>query len=265
MKTAAPETKGVLNPKIAETKFLLTQHLPAPDLTFFVQRYWIIHWDLSEPYTQATLSYPSVNLVFEKENTRVWGIDSGRFERTLEGKGQVFAVKFRPGAFYPFLKTPISALTDSSISFCDVFGMSSEALEAAMLSLDDEGMIGCVEAFLRERLPERDENVAVVNALIDCITVDRKILKVDDVVARFGMNKRSLQRLFSQYVGVSPKWVIQRCRLQEAAQQLASGAVTDSAKLALELGYFDQAHFIKDFKAVVGASPAEYAKQVGES
>ena len=257
---SAQGTTGILNPKAAGIKFELTRHAPSTDLAFFVSRYWVIHWDLAEPYVQETLSYPCVNLVFERGNTRVWGIDSGRFARRLEGKGQVFGVKFRPGAFYPFLKTPISALTDRSISFFEVFGIDADPLETAMLTLDDAAMIERVEDFLRERLPEHDPNVILVNEIVDCITADRKITKVDDIAATFGINKRSLQRLFSQYVGVSPKWVIQRCRLQEAAEQLASGEATDSAKLALDLGYFDQAHFIKDFKAVIGKSPAEYAK-----
>ena len=65
----------------------------------------------------------------------------------------------------------------------------------------------------------------------------------------------------SRYVGVSPKWVIKRNRLQDAAEQLAGGAVS-CAQMALELGYFDQAHFIKDFKSIVGKSPAEYARSL---
>lgn len=79
---------------------------------------------------------------------------------------------------------------------------------------------------------------------------------------RFHRNKRTRQRLFSLYVGVSPKWVIKRFRLHEAAAQLASGKVTDWPTIALELGYFDQAHFIKDFNRMVRSSPAEYAKRM---
>ena len=73
------------------------------------------------------------------------------------------------------------------------------------------------------------------------------------------MSARTLQRLFRRYVGVGPKWVLQRYRLHEAAERIADGYDGDWAALALDLGYFDQAHFIKDFKALVGCSPAEYA------
>jgi len=112
-------------------------------------------------------------------------------------------------------------------------------------------------------LPERDENVAAINRIIDRIIADRAITKVDDIVYRLNLNKRALQRTFHEYVGVSPKWVIKRYRLHEAAEQLAAGDGVDWPRLALDLGYFDQAHFIKDFKAIVGTSPAEYAKNIG--
>ncbi len=90
---------------------------------------------------------------------------------------------------------------------------------------------------------------------------DRGIVKVEDLVDRYGVNKRTLQRLFAKYVGVSPKWVIQRYRLHEAAEQLAAGAAISQSELALNLGYSDQAHFVRDFKMVVGTSPAAYARR----
>ena len=74
-----------------------------------------------------------------------------------------------------------------------------------------------------------------------------------------------LQRLFGRYVGVSPKWVIQRYRLHEAAEQLATGESVSQTELALNLGYSDQAHFIRDFKAIVGVSPAAYARATRQS
>ncbi|MGH7462328.1 MAG: helix-turn-helix domain-containing protein [Longimicrobiales bacterium] len=83
---------------------------------------------------------------------------------------------------------------------------------------------------------------------------------MNDLAARCGVTRRAVQRLFAKYVGVSPTWVIQRYRLHETAEQLAPGGAVKQSALALSLGYSDQAHFIRDFKAVVGSSPAEYCK-----
>jgi AraC-like DNA-binding protein len=87
---------------------------------------------------------------------------------------------------------------------------------------------------------------------------DPDITRVEHLCALAGCSARTLQRLFREYVGVTPKWVLQRIRLHEAAERMVEGE-GDWASLALDLGYFDQAHFIKAFKAVVGRSPAEYA------
>ena len=88
---------------------------------------------------------------------------------------------------------------------------------------------------------------------------------MDDVVEREGIGKRTLQRLFSEYVGVSPKRVIRRYRLHEAEERLAEGRELNLAALALDLGYFDQAHFARDVKAIVGGAPARYARAAGPS
>ncbi len=258
--------RGILNLKAGEKKFQLSRHLPAQDLRFFIERYWIVRWDLrgQEPYVQETLPYPCVNVVFEQDATRVYGVETGKFFRVLEGKGHVFGIKFKPGAFYPFVKTPISRLTNSTMSFSDAFGVPCTRLEEAILSQEHEGaMVEIAETFLRERLPERDEHVRAINQIVDVIIAHRDITKVDDLVDRLHLNKRAVQRLFQQYVGVSPKWVIKRYRLHEVAEQLSRGDMTDWTTLAGDLGYFDQAHFIKDFKALVGKTPAEYVKQLG--
>ncbi|MEO5873514.1 MAG: helix-turn-helix domain-containing protein, partial [Streptosporangiaceae bacterium] len=68
------------------------------------------------------------------------------------------------------------------------------------------------------------------------------------------------QRLFAEYVGVSPKWVLRRARLQKAATRADRGDTIDWAALAAELGYADQAHLVRDFTATVGLPPARYTR-----
>jgi len=88
---------------------------------------------------------------------------------------------------------------------------------------------------------------------------DRSILRVADVCDASGLDERALQRAFRACVGVSPKWVIQRYRLHEAAAQLRSSAPPELAALAASLGYADQAHFSRDFKRMVGETPGAFA------
>jgi len=266
IRSTVGRTSGILNPSAIAAKFQLSRHVPAQDLSYFVQHFWVVRWDLRNqaPYQQETLPYPVVHMVIEHDKSRIVGVIKGKFSALLRDQGWVFGVKFRPGAYYPFVNSPVSAITNRSIRIADVFGDDGLALEAAIRAFDDEERwIECAEQFLRRRLPERDQTVELINRIIDCVVADRTILKVDALVKRFNLSKRTLQRIFSQYVGVSPKWVIMRYRLQEAADQLAYSENVNWPKMALDLGYFDQAHFIKDFKMIVGRTPAEYARSIG--
>src|SRR5262249_50421986 len=141
-------------------------------------------------------------------------------------------------------------------------GTEYERRVLACANVDE--MIGCAEQFLRARLPPPDEHVALINIVVDQIAADRTITRVAEIADRIGVNQRTLQRLFGRYVGVGPKWVIQRYRLLEATDQLAHNANIDLPGLAQALGYFDQAHFINDFRATVGSTPAEYTQRRDE-
>ena len=258
------QPKGILHPHCSATKFQLTRHAPAPAVAGFIERYWLIRWDLrgQPPYQTATLPQPYVNLVLEAGKSRIYGVASKTYTNLLVGQGQVFGIKFKPGAFYPLLKAPLATLTDRALPVQALFGDDSVALERAILALEDAtAMTALADCFLQPRLPALEETVVLVNQIVDRIIIDRTMTKVEDLAAFFALPKRTLQRLFQHYVGVSPKWVIQRYRLHEAAEELASNQTANLPQLALDLGYFDQAHFSKAFKAVVGVSPLAYARQ----
>ncbi len=258
--------KGVLHPVTGEQKFSLSRFQPSPDTGtgYFVQHYWIVRWDLrgQEPYPQTVIAHPNVNLVFEKSKTRIYGVARSTSTHLLQDQGWVVGIKFRPGGFYPFLQAPVSRLTGSSISLEEVFGIESGPLEKEVLSLpDDIQKVNRVDAFLAEHLPDRDPNVGLVSDIVSAIRDDRSVVKVEDAVRVTGINKRMMQRLFERYVGVSPKSVIKRCRLHEAAERIDQGEVRDWLDLSVELGYYDHSHFIRDFRSVVGQSPEEYRRR----
>lgn len=264
IKSNVGEPRGVLYLKAGEKMVNLSRRLPAEDLSCFVENHWIVDWDLrgQESCVAETFPQPSVCLTFEKGESRIVGVVTGKFTRRLEGQGRVFGIKFKPGAFYPFVQSPVSDYTDRVIDMADVFGAGTKALsEAIWSSTEDAEMIEHAERFLRGRLPEPDGTVALINRIVDRIIADRDITKVGQVVNQFNLSKRTLQRIFHEYVGVSPKWVIRRYRLHEAIEKMAA-EVLDWPRLALDLGYFDQAHFINDFKAIVGQSPTEYTRKV---
>jgi len=98
---------------------------------------------------------------------------------------------------------------------------------------------------------------------IVCHTVEVwvEFCSAEDLASLAGLSVCSLHRLFARYVGVGPKWVVRRSRVQEAADRVAREEHVDWVRTALELGYHDQAHFIRDFRAQVGFTPAAYARR----
>lgn len=256
---------GVLRPGEAQERFRLARYLPSEDLGFFVEHYWVVEWDLRgcEPYVQETLPHPCVHLTVEGDGSKVYGVMTKKFSYRLTGEGRVLGVKFKPGGFYPFWRAPVSELTDASMSVREAFGAEGEAFERVALGVGTDGeMVEVAEAFLTEQSPERDADAELVGRIVACTVDDRELTKVDEVAAKFGLGKRKLQRLFYRYVGLGPKWVILRSRIHDATDRLADGGVANWAELALNLGYFDQAHFVKDFKALVGVAPATYARRI---
>src|SRR6266581_4886521 len=256
--------RGVLRPDLAASHLRLDRHSPSDALAPFVDYYWIPRWDLrgQPPYEQTILPHPNVHLVFEASGAGIFGVDRRLFTRSLSGLGLAFGIRFTAGGFRPFWEAPISQLTDRVVPAARLFGPRAEKTRQAIVGscdVDDGVMIGYAEALLHSVIPERDPLAGQAAALVARITDDPGLRRVDQLAAESGMTARSLQRLFADYVRVSPKWVMRRARLHEAAEHADSGEPVDWAALASDLGYADQAHLTRDFTVTIGVPPTRYA------
>lgn len=264
MLTGADGVRGVLRPEGAAGRFTLARHDPEPGLAPFLDYFWIVRWDMRDQpaYEQSVLPHPTTHLAFEAHGPHVYGVDTKVFTRRLQDAGKVLGARFRAGCLRPFTGVPASSLTDAVVPAATYFGHEAEAAnEAIMNAGGDEEMVAIATALLRATAPPRDPVAEQVADMVGRITSDRELRKVGQLTGLFGMSERRLQRLFSEYVGVSPKWVMRRARLHEAALHADSGAETDWAQLASDLGYADQAHLTRDFTATLGVPPARYASR----
>jgi AraC-like DNA-binding protein len=256
------KTRGVLSWPPSVGRFKHVRRRPPADLAAWIDSYWMVTWDLPEHYLQETLPHPNIHFVFEKGKCVIFGTSTRKFSRMLEGKDGVFGVKFRPGGFRPFIKGPVADLLNCVVPATRFFGQETAALQNTLASLSwkTDKMIEASNAFFRARLPAPDPKIDLAAEIVRLIVERREIKTVADLKANTGIGIRKLQRLFSEYVGVSPKWVIRRNRLHELVGILNSGVQPNWPQVALELGYFDQAHLINEFKSIVGSPPAEYQK-----
>ena len=244
--------------------FHLDRAPASADIADLVERHWLVRWDLPAGRRAAVtlLPHPCVNLVYDRGHVMIAGVGRERFRYEYEGAGRVFGVKFRPGGFLPFLRRPVGAITDQYLPLAALWGTADADRLARDLAAapDLDTLVAAAERHLRAHWPPPDPEVAAVGRIVHDLLHDRTVTRVDDVTARFGLSTRSLQRLFQRYVGVSPKWVLQRYRLHEAAARLAEGTGGTWAEVAVDLGYFDQSHFIRDFTRAVGMTPVAYAE-----
>ena len=264
---AAPRTstRGVLHPAVSKRHYSLARFPPGASFGHLVQHLWVVEWDLPEPFTAHVLPHPNVNLCVMAGRSRISGVGRTVFVQPLEGAGRVVGVTFRPGAFRLLHDAPARSLTDRELPIAAVYDVEVPALEQALLSVDVPTALRRVEEVLRTRVPPPHPQAELAGEVVDAVLADRSLGRVEEVANRFGLPVWRLQRLFAEYVGVTPKWVLMRARLHDATDAVADGVQPDWARLAAELGYCDQAHLIRAFKAAIGVTPAEYVRRSVDS
>ncbi|WP_170289156.1 helix-turn-helix domain-containing protein [Massilia sp. YMA4] len=257
--------KGVVDPAGAARRISLRQHAPTPALAHCIEYFWIVTWDLrGQPaQTQRVLPYPNVHLAFEAGQSALHGVVLGPFDKTVAGQGRVLGVRLRPGGARAFVAGDSAALTGRVLPACELMGETAAALEGAVADIrGDAALVAAAQALLAPHVHTLalDPRAALAERAVLAAQAERGPVSVAALAQAVGLDERALQRLFRTYVGVPPKWVIQRFRLQEAAARLARPGPVDLALLAQELGFFDQAHLTRGFTALVGRSPLEYWK-----
>lgn len=259
----APPRGVIKQPAAPELQLTHLRYEVDPPLDQHVEHFWSVAWKLPAGVTHAasSLPHPSVHVVWEADEVRVVGVVTGRFTRVLQGESRAFAAKFLPGAFRPLLGAPVSTLTDTTVSLSQVLGAKKTRhyRDAMATAADDAQRVQRASAFWSALLPPPPHDAALLASLVRAATEDRSVTSVEQLRARAGLHLRELQRWFHDAVGISPKWMIQRYRLHAALLELESGS-RPLTELAQHLGYADQAHFARDFKALTGLTPSNYAR-----
>jgi AraC-like DNA-binding protein len=232
-------------------------------------------WDRRghQPRNAASLLDPCIHMHIRDGRAEVMGVVRGTYQMQIEETGCVIGVKFRPGGFHPFVPRPSVELTDRVMPAENVFAASHtpratwarELSDAIAECRDDPPEHAAIiathlDGFLGARLPARDIAAEDVADLVALIAGSVDMRRVRDLVSASGRSERTLHRLFARYVGVSPAWVIRRYRLRAAAKLLNAHPPADVRDVACELGYADQAHFIRDFRTIIGVTPGAYVQ-----
>lgn len=239
-----------------------------PDLTDLVGGFWFPSWRVpaGESYPQRVLRYPVCLLAVAAGYARFYGPQVGLSTQVLEGTGSAAGVMLTPAAGALLVGESLAEWADRHIELAEVFGPAGAALGRDIQSgltpgeSTEQGRAAAADLFaefLRPHLPVDDDGL-LINRVVAYAEDNPEVTRVSQICDHFHLTERSLQRLTRRRLGLSPKWLIQRRRLQEAAGRLRHGQVT-VARLASDLGYADEAHLNRDFRRVTGEPPGAFA------
>jgi AraC-like DNA-binding protein len=265
-----PPARGILRAPRPDGLLDARRFVPSPQLAPYIHHYWAVRWSLRSPFEAEALPHPAAQILrissSAERSAVVLGVSSGARARTLTGEGETFGVSFRPVMFQALLGASMVSITDRVVPLEHVLGTAARpwarAIDAARVP---EEKVARTEALLTPLLGAPSPRLERLRDLVERIAGDCTIMRVDDIARASDLDPRALQRSFRTYVGVSPKAVIQRYRLQEAAVQLRAPCPPALADLAASLGYADQAHFGRDFKRTVGQTPRAFALNVARA
>jgi AraC-like DNA-binding protein len=250
-----------------DTSHVMFRYDASPEFAGLVQRFWIPVWSVppGAEAPQKVLQYPVSLLVVSAEYARFYGVVSGLSTTTLTGEGWAVGVMCEPAAGW-LIAGSMADHTDRFVDVQDVLGAAGDRLvdrvREAMTPdpASPDAHRAATAAYgdaLRPFLPVDPEG-ELVNRLVAFVESRTDVTRVAQLCAAFQLSERALQRLVARRLGLTPKWLIQRRRLQEAAERLRGGS-TPLSEVAAMLGYADQPHFIRDFARVTGVTPGEFA------
>ena len=272
-KTPTTTSAGILRPDQFARHVHLERTECSPDLAPWVEHYWSLRWDLppGSSYISSTLPHPACNLSVERGHQRdevgadpvvVTGVVTKRFDVTIRDAGWVYAAKFRPGGLAALTGVHARTLRDATVPASEVLDAAiTDALrELGPSASADEGKHHFNAVLSRLATTPTDDYLLLLD-VIAAMLDDRSLLKVAQVEEKCGVGTRTLQRLFERYVGVSPKWVLSRYRIHDVVTDLDAGYGGSLADLAAKYGWFDQAHFTREFTDLVGVPPGAYQRE----
>ncbi|GAA4682128.1 helix-turn-helix domain-containing protein [Nocardioides nanhaiensis] len=280
-RSATATTAGILRPEEFARHVQLTRREPAPDLARWVENHWRLRWSLppGRTFPSQVLPHPTCNLTVERGSPRagvgaervlVTGVTTERFDVATTGEGWVWGVRFRPGGLAALLGSSVRPLTDRTVAASALLPARTVGVLGRLhAGLGDEQAADLATEGLRHaaagRVTQGDAAYDEVIALVEALLADRSLVRVQQVVEQLGVPRRRLERLFSHHLGVTPKWVLARYRMHDVVSDLDDGYDGSLADLAVRYGWYDQAHFGRDFAALVGTTPGAYRAQRADS
>jgi len=210
-------------------------------------------------YGDRFYQYPEDGLCILQPQSFVFGQITSFLEIAPSGVTGLVAARFLPEGLAPFIDCSVASLENKAVAIQDIFGKEGEELEQAILhSSSNRERIDLIEGFLLAKLESQGTIDNITRACVETILKTQGQLGVTELADRLNIHRRNMERKFETAVGMSPKQLSRVVRLQSALKLLEQQKYSNLTSLAYESGYYDQAHFIRDFKEFTGISPKSF-------
>ena len=251
-------------------------YTPSPELQPFVKCFWSLDDEKQdEPVKQRVLPDGCMEMIFhygdlykqyfEDDSTIiqprsfVFGQITKYIEIAPTGISGIISARFLPDGLTPFLDIPVSSLENKAVPISEIFNEEGKKLEEDIITANEnETRIKLIETFLLSKLTETRTIDAITKSCVDIIFQSQGQIGVVELADKMNINRRNMERKFTSLIGISPKQLAKVARLQATLKMLEQKKFTNLTSLAYENGYYDQAHFIKDFKEFTGIIPKSF-------
>lgn len=249
---------------------------PPAQLAPYVRFFWVLEADVApgEQFVHRSMADGCVEMVFHYrsafdeiapdeliESSPLASIQaqSTRFRRFVTGESfGIFGAYLYPFAIPRLFGFPASDFTNISPDLASVFGSEGSILDERMcIAPTNEDRIAIITEFLTAKLNARIRELPVIFRSVHTVLVNKGTLPIEDLAAEHNLSKRQFERRFKDLAGLSPKLYSRVIRFQAATQFKLNGT-RDLTEIAYACGYYDQSHFINDFREFSGYTPKEY-------
>lgn len=252
---------GVLHKDFVGRYLQTERSRPADWLAEAVSHYWILHWDvpLGSCLRVRTLGRLGCSLVWAPAPPLVYGVQTQPFSYDLSGTGRIIGVKFTAAGLRAWTGCSARRFTDAAVDAASLFTLPPGFTTRLCTATEGE-VPQLLDSLLCNRPQRVDASIRRANAIAAALQAHQDVHRVTELADRIGVGVRFVQKLMHEYAGVTPKWTMDRLRVLRVIRALETDSQADLAQLAIDLGYYDQAHLTAAFSAATGLSPRRYVR-----
>jgi AraC-like DNA-binding protein len=250
---------------------------PSTVLSPYIKRYWAIENVLEKGevcmqrivptgLTELILYFtPRPKILTDSkslsDNVALYGHQNDFYDMELTGNLSVFSIMFQPQGLMQFFKFPLTEIRNRNISLKDISGQAGRDLEEKMSEANTFSQrVNIVEIYLGNLLKTSFSEFEFrrINHIIELIKQTHGNININQMASEACLSRKQFERIFAEHIGISPKQYLKTIRFQSAIFQKQKNNTLNMTELSYNSGYFDQSHFINDFKSLSGMTPKQY-------